>query len=418
MAGNDDLPLFKPGDKILAKHANTIRRLLGRRVTGPGVIETSTGWHIRGFQRAGGEGTGGTPVAEAVRYAVITRRKRISDDPPRWLYHAVEVDVNWEDYTYALTPGGFDSDGAILPQQSSSPSAPTLLDPVPGSVLTPEGATAGSVTFTWSTVAGATSYRLSLGATAGGAEFGSFTLSGTTQSVALNTLSDDGSVVHVTVECQVGGEWFSNAYTYYDPASTAHLLRNAAEHNNAPNGHYTFPSVQSDDSYKPHLPADAILVPVGGYPDIDWIPVGEPTGWTLAENPPLVRFAIEYGYGIFYQRCTHYSNCGNSRVPRMSNPLYAELIDPAPFSTLGDSTVTFTIASQYAGDLEHWLMVGDLNAGFGDGSFYNGSLGLGTSQVVTGLPGDGRALCVRVGTRRADQRPPWNYNDYRINAHV
>lgn len=61
----DELDDVRPGDPIIAEQATVVKRLLNRKVTGPGVIETATGWHIRPLP--GGRGT----PAKLVRVSAV-----------------------------------------------------------------------------------------------------------------------------------------------------------------------------------------------------------------------------------------------------------------------------------------------------------------------------------------------------------
>ena len=81
--------------------------------------------------------------------------------------------------------------------------------PSPGSTL--NGST---VTFTWSPGVGATGYWLDIGNIAGGDQYYQSGNLGTALSTTVTTLPADGSQIYVTLYSLIGGQWYSNAYTY------------------------------------------------------------------------------------------------------------------------------------------------------------------------------------------------------------
>jgi len=83
-----------------------------------------------------------------------------------------------------------------------------MLTPGPGTTLTGQ-----VVTFTWSADPNATAYWLDIGSTPNGQQYLTGNLE-TATSVVVDPLPTDGSEVYVTLYSEVGGQWFSNAYTY------------------------------------------------------------------------------------------------------------------------------------------------------------------------------------------------------------
>jgi len=90
-------------------------------------------------------------------------------------------------------------------------------------------------------------------------------------------------------------------------------------------------------------------------------------------------------------------------------PVLATIATPAPGSTLGGSTVTFTWNAA-GGASAYWLDVGTVQ---GQGSIFAANLGLATSQSVSGIPTNGATIYVRLWTQINGN---WNYNDYTYTA--
>jgi hypothetical protein len=81
--------------------------------------------------------------------------------------------------------------------------------PTPGSTLS------GNIaTFTWSAGTGATAYWLDIGSTLGGNDYYQSGNLGNVLTTTVYSLPADGSQIYVTLYSLVGGQWFSNAYTY------------------------------------------------------------------------------------------------------------------------------------------------------------------------------------------------------------
>jgi hypothetical protein len=87
----------------------------------------------------------------------------------------------------------------------------------------------------------------------------------------------------------------------------------------------------------------------------------------------------------------------------------AVLATPPPGTPLSGSNITF-IWNAGAGASAYWLDVGPSP---GVGSYFGKNVGVATSQVVTAVPTDGRAVCVRLWTQVAGV---WQYNDYSYTA--
>jgi hypothetical protein len=87
----------------------------------------------------------------------------------------------------------------------------------------------------------------------------------------------------------------------------------------------------------------------------------------------------------------------------------AMLTSPAPGATLTGSSVTFAWSAA-TGAANYWIDVGTTAVGF---NLYGQSVGLATSQTVTGLPSGGGTIYVRLWTLLGGL---WQYNDYTYKA--
>lgn len=96
----DQLHPVREGDALSAEDWNRLRKLASRRVTGPLVVETSEGWHIRRDPRI----TGPTPSTGIVGWAKITAYSLIPGETYRYYYSGVEMEPTATGY--ALVPGG------------------------------------------------------------------------------------------------------------------------------------------------------------------------------------------------------------------------------------------------------------------------------------------------------------------------
>ncbi|MBS1856985.1 MAG: hypothetical protein JST11_16570, partial [Acidobacteria bacterium] len=126
----------------------------------------------------------------------------------------------------------------------------------------------------------------------------------------------------------------------------------------------------------------------------------------LVNNLPLSCSAIYARLGTLLGGVWQYADatykCANGSA-------IAQMISPAPGSTLPSADTTFTWSSA-AGASAYWLDIGSSAGGF---DLSSQSAALATSQSVTGLPSDGRTLYARLWTAIGSQ---WQYNDYTYTA--
>jgi hypothetical protein len=363
-----------------------------------------------------GDGSGGGASSTAVRLFKIERRKRLSTNPPRWGYFGREVTYDADDHSLSNVTGGWASDGVILSQADEDTDLATITAPTPGTVLEPNGD--DEIDFTWSSAVGATNYKIDFGSTQGGTDYATSTTASTSYSLDVADLPGDGSVVYVRMQSYISSTWVYNDYTFYDADTDLHLARNVAELNSTNTSDTNYPGIQCNDVRKTRLPGTATLVPIGGYPAVAPVPSGEDaTDWSIADNPPVVVFWTasrgDLTVAEFDRTNIHDIDCFNLDTPEPVNTGNSTMTS-ATTATGTSFTITWTSTS---GALEYWLTVGNLADGWGDGSHYDSSASTNTSQAVTGLPDDGRDLCVRIWTKHPDA-PYWRYNDYEVTAYT
>jgi hypothetical protein len=91
-------------------------------------------------------------------------------------------------------------------------------------------------------------------------------------------------------------------------------------------------------------------------------------------------------------------------------PTRAVMITPVGGTTLSGPTVTFTWSAG-TGASAYWLDVGTVQ---GQGNIFGANVALATSQAVTGIPGNGSTIYVRLWTQISGS---WSGNDYTYTAH-
>ncbi len=124
-------------------------------------------------------------------------------------------------------------------------------------------------------------------------------------------------------------------------------------------------------------------------------------GWTLSSNFPVIS-GIQAGNGGGY--------CAFVAKVSFAAPKPATMTSPASGSTLSGASVTFQWSSG-SGVSDYWLYVSNVAAG-GD-ELWNTDEGSKTSQAVTGLPGNGSTVYVRLWSEIGTV---WEYIDYTYKA--
>jgi hypothetical protein len=111
---------------------------------------------------------------------------------------------------YSLVSGNWLGNSYTYTAFNPSSAAGVLTSPTPGTALT-----SSTVTFSWTAGSAASGYWLDLGSTAGGNQYYQSGNLGNVLTTTVSGLPTDGSTIYATLYSLVGGNWVSNAYTYF-----------------------------------------------------------------------------------------------------------------------------------------------------------------------------------------------------------
>ncbi|MFN4274162.1 MAG: S8 family serine peptidase, partial [Aliihoeflea sp.] len=274
---------------------------------------------------------------------------------------------------------------------------------------------AKSYEFRWSTGDGVDEYRLEVGDEGAGSD-NVFSESWTdNQSAYLYDLPGTGTL-NVRLSSRFGDVWQHNDYTYTMNAGNAPELV-------SPIGGATLSDPQLFE-WTPVAGADGYYLSFGSGPGLaDYQTIGFAAGSTTGTvaKPGNVWFdGRELHVQVRAQLggSMHWSDYV-FQTPDIEIDPRAAMITPTPGTTIVGSQAVFTWAEGQthpaAGAAnEYDIRVGTGSPGQAD--IFAGSTGLGTSQLVTGLPTDGTLINVRLRTRFGNN--DWQFRDYVYTALV
>jgi hypothetical protein len=255
-----------------------------------------------------------------------------------------------------------------------------LTTPTPGTVLP-----SSSVTFNWSAANGADQYWLDIGSTIGGSDLWRGAL--TTTSQLVSGLPCDGRTINAQLFTHTNGAWsIPQRYTYTAPTGCFAILISPTPGTVLSNTTVTFGwnAVAAADQY--------------------WLDIGSTVGasdlWrgALTATSQLVAGLPCDGRTINAQLFTHINGAWSSPqryAYTAPTGCFAFLISPTPNTTLTSTTVTFGWSPATGAD-QYWL---DVGSSLGTGDVWRGAL-TGTSQLVNGIPCDGRTLYAQLYAHR------------------
>jgi hypothetical protein len=256
-----------------------------------------------------------------------------------------------------------------------------LLTPTPGSTLS-----GTSASFSWSAGAGADQYWLDVGNSVGVGDIWAGALTGTSQVVS--GLPCDGRTLYAQLYTHTGGAWLTpQRYTF-----TAASVCTAQIASPTPGTALSATSVTF--SWSAVAGADQYWLDVGNS-----VGVGDISAGALTGTSQVVSGIPCDGRTIFVQLYTHRS--GAWLAPQRytytaASACTAQITSPTPGTTLSATSVTFSWSASAGAD-QYWL---DVGSSVGQGDLWAGAL-TATSQVVSGLPCDGRTLYVQLYTHRS-----------------
>jgi fibronectin type 3 domain-containing protein len=285
---------------------------------------------------------------------------------------------------YSLIGGQWFSNAYTYTAFNAASNKGVMTSPTPSTTLT-----SSSVIFQWSAGTRATAYWLDVGSTPGGNQYEQSGSLPTTPPLQLtvNTLPTNGSTIYATLYSLIGGQWFSNAYTY-----TAFNAANNKGVMTSPTPSTTLTSSSVIFQWSAGTGATAYWLDVGSTPGGNQY---EQSG-SLPTTPPLqltVNTLPTNGSTIY---ATLYSMIGgqwlsNAYTYTAFNTTggLAVMQTPAPGSTLSGNTATFTWSSDPSATA-YWLDIGSVPKG--NQYYQSGNLGSVLTTTVYSLPANGSTI--------------------------
>lgn len=290
--------------------------------------------------------------------------------------------------------------GAIQPVISS----PSAANPLPGS----------SVTFNWSAPnASVGEWWVFVGSTPGGQQYLNSGNLGSSTQLDVTGLPTDGSAVYVRLFWRTGpGSWQSADF----PFTAASLPPPPLPAATSPAPGTTLPGSSFTLSWTDNgTPVSEWWLFLGSSPGgQDYLNSG-----SLGASTSTVVSGLPTDGSLVYARL-YYRSGGASwsaidfqyTAANLPPPPPPGITSPAPGSTLAGTTQTFVWTDNGAGISEWWMHVG---SSLGGREYLNtGSLGAATMVDVSGLPGDGSAIHVRLFYRSGSGT--WSSSDFSFTA--
>jgi hypothetical protein len=271
----------------------------------------------------------------------------------------------------------------------------TMTTPANGSTLT-----GPSVTFSWTSEAGATLYYLSIGSTGVGSTniFNSGWRDVTSWTATL--LPTNGETLYVRLSTDYSGTVVHNDYTY--KASTQAAVTSPTTGSTLTGPSVTFDWSAATGANLYYLSIGSTGVGSNNLFNTGWRDV---TSWTATGLPTN-------GETVYVRITTDYNGLVEHSDTSYKAATAAVLTTPTPDTTLSGSSVTFDWAAGTTGATEYYLSIG--STGVGSSNIYNSGWRNETSQAVTDLPTNGETLYVRLSS---DFGGIAVHNDYTYTAH-
>jgi hypothetical protein len=291
----------------------------------------------------------------------------------------------WNDYT--LTAGA-----APQPQKAE------LTSPAPGSTLT-----SASHTFQWTGGVGVAQYWLYVGTTPGSFDIVSRD-AGTQLSTVVNNLPTNGQTLYIRLHSHIGSwQWTDYTLTASGTTTAKAQLTSPAPGSTLTSSTVTFnwtggAGVAQYWLYVGTTPGSFDVVSRDAGTQLSTVVSNIPTnGQTL-----YVRLHSHIGGWQWNDYTLTAATIGTQK---------AQLISPAPGSSLDTSTVTFQWTGG-TGVAAYWLYVGTTQGTF---DILSRDMGTELSTVVNNLPTNGQTLWVRLLSHISGE---WQWNDYTLTAAI
>ncbi len=287
----------------------------------------------------------------------------------RWYY---QLSGTWQSIDYSYTAlGGTSSKGAIT-------------TPAPNSALG-----AASVAFTWTPGTGATAYWIDAGSTPGANNYYSSGNLGNTVTATVPGLPTNGATINVTLYSLVGGQWFSNGYTYtaFNTSSGTGVLT-------TPPPLSTLTSTTVTFAWTAGSSATAYWLDIGTTVGGNNIYTSGNLGNVLTRTVSGLPMNGSALYVTLYSLVSG-QWVANAYTYTAFNATAATgmLTMPAPGSMLTGGSVSF-VWTAGAGASAYWMDIGGMAGG--NNYYSSGNLGGALTTTVSGLPTDGSAIYVTL----------------------
>jgi hypothetical protein len=232
---------------------------------------------------------------------------------------------------------------------------------------------------------GADQYWLDVGSSVGVGDLSAGALTATSKVVS--GLPCDGRTIYVQLYTHRNGAWQSpQRYTYTAPSVCLAQIA-------SPTPGTTLSATSVSFTWSAAPGADQYWLDVGNS-----VGVGDLSAGALATTSKVVSGLPCDGRTIYVQLYTHRNGAWLSPqryTYTAPSGCVAQITSPTPGTTLSSTSVTFSWSAAASAD-QYWLDVGN---SVGQGDLWGGAL-TGTSQLVSGLPCDGRTLYAQLYTHR------------------
>jgi sugar lactone lactonase YvrE len=268
-----------------------------------------------------------------------------------------------------------------------------MTSPTPGSTLG-----GSSVTFTWSTVSGATGYYLWIGTTGTGSSDLYYSAEKTVNSYTFTRMPTNGEKIYVRLTTNYSGIWAYNDYTYTSSAPAA-LTSPAA------GATLAGPDVTFDWAAAPNATGYYLWIGSTGVGSNNIYNSAEKTGTSYTFNGLPTN-----GETLYVRLTTNYNGTWVHNDYTYTAATQAVLTSPTLGSTLSGRSVAFEWTAA-TGATGYYLWIG--STGTGSNNIYNSALKTVTAYTFPSMPMNGETIYVRLTT---NFNGVWVHQDYTYTA--